>query len=263
MKAKIKAIISAATATAVFSVGAITAAAYTKDEQATVYESAIVSDKFVRQENGLTPFEEAILKGEPIYDGRRSCFGEGVVEYDAAQTASVLKTSISLDKVFGSEDGGYQLWSGTFTTDDVAAFSARFTDPDYFSCQTANKNASMTAIDNYSGNYKNVSVRLVYLENGKKVVKFNSGDGVSKTVSTKVNYSGNGELVEAAYYFYLHSGTGETSAYYEVASVHVVDKGYSETSLYQQETYSGRIGGYTYVSADEMQSSVAVPFEEE
>lgn len=257
MKTKIKAVISAATVAAVLSVGAITAAAYSEDEQTPVYEA------LVRQENGLTPFEEAILKGEPIYDGRESCFGEGVVEYDAMDTYSLQKTSISLDKVFGREDGGYQLWTGTFTTDDVAAFSAKFTEPECFSCQTANKKGSMTATSDYSGNYKEVLMRLVYIEDGERVVKITSNEGVSKTLSAKVDYSGKGELVEAAYYFYVHSGSGAGSSYYEVASVHVVDKDYSETSLYQQESYAGRIGGYTYVTAAEMEQYAAdVIFEE-
>ncbi len=200
--------------------------------------------------NGLTEFEEAILRGEVPPDPIRALNdpnykpGEETVYFDVSPASSTL----TLQKVHGSEDGSYTLWSGTFTTSDVSKFASSFDDPQSFTCCCDNTTAEITGKLGFYYNYKEVSENLTYLNNGEKKVVTASDHGTAKTLTAAAN-AGSGELVEATYFYYLYKGTEFQSGLYEVAVVHVVDSSYAESDLYKQNSYADRIGGYPYIDS--------------
>lgn len=257
MKTKFKAIISAATAAAViFSVGGIATAAM--QSRHSEEEIAHMAAAELRDEAGWTEaFNEALLEGKRPTDpviALRNGTGETGDEIMPAylESASGKDTDVKLTLVHDNSDGGYILWSGRFIVDDVSSFAALFTQPESMNCVVGEGTVGELEYKNgYSVNFKKLMGNYTYLENDKRVVHYDTQEGVGQIPEVKYSYTGSGKLVEKALYFYMYRGDS-TSGYYEVAVVHVVDKDYAQSAEYAALPYGGIIDSYTYVSPAEI-----------
>ncbi len=269
MSLKFKSIIGAAVAAAL-SVGVVASAAAARQRSINFKEND--SPEFraaveLRESPGWwESFEEALLEGrsptDPVHASYRP---EVAIRSDDEilpiflDTASALSDGSDLELVHDDRDGGYNLWSGRFVVDDVSDFTAAFLGPDRMDCLVHNDASGELAYKvGYSVNYKSLSGKFIYLENGKRIVKSDFADGYNDILKIDSEYSGSGKLVEKVFYFYLYRG-GAASALFDAAVVHVVDKDYAQTAEYAALPYGDLIDCYTYIDTDEL--SAAVPEE--
>ncbi len=252
MSLKIKAIAGVAVAAAL----AFSTAAYAVTEEQNIFlgeadkameqrqaerdariEQGLLDEEAERADNGLTEFEEAILRGESPYDFRNPEYekqiasGE-ILRFDNTPRSADESGDYSLSLIHDLEEG-YRLWAGSFRVPSVSGFVKAY-NAECFDCTCGGgKSASMKSKDPYYGNFKRVSVRLTFLKDGKVNYVNDFATGNEQKISLS-GLSGKGELVGAAYYFYLHSGMTQSSALYEVVSVNVVDDNFVETALYKE-----------------------------
>ncbi len=209
-------------------------------------------------------FEEALLEGksptDPVYASYRP---ETAVRSDDEilpiflDTAPTVSDGSDLELVHDDRDGGYNLWSGRFVVDDVSGFTAAFLESDRMDCMVHNDASGELAYKvGYSVNYKSLYGKFTYLENGKRVVRRDFADGYKDILKIDSGYSGSGKLVEKAFFFNLHSGDA-SSALYDAAVIHVVDKDYAQTAEYAALPYGGIIDCYTYVKTSELPEAVS------
>ncbi len=252
MSLKIKAIAGAAAA----AVLAFSTAAYAVSEGQSVFlgktdkeaeqiraeldaeiEQRLLDEKAERADNGLTEFEEALMRGECPYDFRSYDYDTQIASgeihrFDNTPRSADESGCDPFKRIHGLEEGGYYLWSGSFRVPSVSEFVKTYS-TNFFDCTCDGKSASMSSDDGFDENFKEVTVRLTFLKDGKVnyVSDFTEGTGKNITLS---DLSGNGELVGAAYYFYLHVGSAQNTPLYEVAYVNVVDDNFVETALYKE-----------------------------
>lgn len=275
MKIKSKAILSAVAAAALTAGIVFNASASTTDAQSE--ELSYVTED--ASYDGLTEFEEALLRGESPHDpnclqcgkpnGHPKPVDNGksyqVITNPPAQTNG----DVTLTLIHGDVEDGektYTLWGGRFTCDDIKAFTANFTSPDTFTCRVyeelfpaSGKSApagSITGKNNYLGNYKEAHTELTYLDSsGKRIVKSKISKGTNKTISAYCD-SCDETLVEVKYFFYMRNGTGSGSELLEVAMVHIVDKTYSASAAYAENSYADMIDQYTFIDTDMLSENV-------
>ncbi len=266
MSVKIQAIVGAAVAAAL-SAGVVASAAAAG--QKIIEFSENDSPEFraaaeLRESPGWwESFEDALLEGrsptDPVHASYRP---EVAIRSDDEilpiflDTASALGDGYDLEPVHDDRDSGYNLWSGRFVVDDVSDFTAAFLEPDRMDCLVHSDASGELAYKvGYSVNYKSLSGKFTYLENGKRVVERYFADGYNDILKIDSEYSGSGKLVEKALCFCLHSGDA-SSALYDVVVVHVVDKDYARTAEYAALPYGGIIGCYTYVETSGLPEAV-------
>lgn len=273
MKTKFK-LLTCAIAAAVLSTGAVVAAATIPEP---TYSGFIFSDsswtltakdkaRSEAAELRSTPewrdaFQEALLEGkspvDPVYAAYKEVIDSGDIMPIYLDPVSPASTGIKLELVHDDRgDNSYNLWSGRFIVPDVNEFVSTFYEPKTFGCGfDNNKNkqiaAEMKGSDAYSGNYKSVYVKGIYDKDGERYTQTAENNGTSKIVCANFKDSG-GKLVEGAYYFYLHKGTGFGPEYMDVVVIHVVDKDYAASEEYAAKPYSGIINHYTYVDTESM-----------
>ncbi len=198
----------------------------------------LLDEEAERADNGLTAFEEAILRGESPYDFRNADYdkqtasGE-IIRFDNTPKFADSASGCEITPVHGMEGGGYYLWTGNFRVPSVSEFVKTYS-ANYFDCTCSEKSAGMTATGGFAGNYKTMSVRLTFLKDGKTNYVSDRADWTQGTVALNDLSCGEGELVAATYYFCLHAGTGQNAPLYEVVSVNVVDDDFAETALYKE-----------------------------
>lgn len=216
-------------------------------------------------------FQEALLEGKSPVDPVRAVCEEvtdsGEIMPVYLDPASPASTDIKLELVYDASENGYNLWSGRFIVSEVRSFASVFYEPKTFGCDFDNNYkdgqvvAEIKSRDDYILNYKSVVVKGIYDKGGERYTKTAENDGNSQVVNAYIKDSGGGRLVEGAYYFYLHDGSGSGSNYKDVAVIHVVDKDYAASAEYAAKPYAGLIDHYTYVDTENM--GVASPINEE
>lgn len=195
----------------------------------------LLDEEAERADNGLTAFEEAILRGESPYDFRNADYDKQIASGEIIRfdNSAVVSDDYKLTLVHGAEDG-YILWAGTFRVPSVSEFSHTFNDMNYFTVSCNAESATMNIDSNFNGNYKEVSMRRTFLKNGSVSYVTKNSDSTGNTVSVTNTQSDGGELVETTYYFYLYAGSTQSSPLYEVVSIHIVDDNFVETALYKE-----------------------------
>lgn len=216
-------------------------------------------------------FQEALLEGkspvDPVYAANKEVTDSGEIMPVYLEPASPTSSGIKLELVHDDRgDNSYNLWSGRFIVSDVRGFAGTFFEPETFGCGFDNNYTNGRAVavmkgrPAYSGNYKSVVVKGIYDKDGERYTEMAENNGTSQVVSAVLKDSG-GKLVEGAYYFYLHDGTGSGSNYEDVVVIHVVDKDYAASAEYAAKPYAGLIDHYTYVDTENI--SVAPPINAE
>ncbi len=264
------AVLSTGAIAAVLSTGAAAAASTNSGFIFTDSSPILTAEDKVRMEAAelrSTPewrdaFQEALLEGkspvDPVCAADKEVIDIGKIMPVYLEPASSVFTDIKLELVH--DDSGnysYNLWSGRFIVPDVRGFAGTFYGPETFGCGFDNnyKNGRAVAVmkgrPDYSRNYKSAYVKEIYNKDRERYTEMAENNGTTQVVSAVLNGSG-GELVEGAYYFYLHDGTGSGSEYNDVVVIHVVDKDYAASSEYAAKPYAGLIDHYTYVDTGNM-----------
>lgn len=270
MQVKFKAIMCAAAA--VLSVGiassAVAADAPLALDKEAAYEAAYGAAVTLREDpEWIEAFQLALLEGKSPIDPVHAAFwGIDMNEendeimpayFEQAAPASTDATKIELTLVHDDQGGtGYNLWSGRFVVDDVYSFANKFTDPYTMDCEIRSGTfGRLTYKRDLSVNYKKLIGQYYYMEGGKKVGDHDTSEGTGTISDVVSTYSGSGNLIEKAFYFYLYRG-GSKSEYYDVVVIHVVDKEYAGTEEYAALPYGSLIGSYTYVDVNELSEVV-------
>ncbi len=200
-------------------------------------EQRLLVEEAERADNGLTEFEEALMRGECPYDFRSYDYDTQIASGEIHRFDNTPRSADESGyypfKLIHGIGEGYYLWSGSFRVPSVSKFVETYSTNSFDCTCDGGKSASMSSKDGYNGNFKEVTVRLTFLKDGKVnyVSDFTEGTGKNITLS---DLSGNGELVGAAYYFYLHVGSAQNTPLHEVAYVNVVDDNFVETALYKE-----------------------------
>lgn len=187
-----------------------------------------------RAKDGLTGFEEALMRGESPCDPRGFDYDEltasgKTIHFDVTPVSA---ESYRLNRIHGLEEG-YILYAGSFRVPSVSQFNYTFTDTGSFDCTCDGTTGEMSKIAAYTQNYAQIIMTLTYLKDGEISTVTSSARGNAEPLTLNAK-TGKGELVEAKYYFYLNSGSGENAALYEVAYVDIVDDNYIATGLYDK-----------------------------
>ncbi len=207
-------------------------------------------------------FEEALLEGkspvDPVYAANEEVTDSGEIMSAYLDPASPASSEIKLELIHDNKgEYSYNLWSGRFIVPDVRGFASTFYEPETFGCGFDNNYngarvlAEMKSTSDYIWNYKSVHVKGYYYKNGEKYGKTAVDEDTTQVVRAYFTDPGD-KLVEGAYYFYLHNGSGSGSEYMDVVVIHVVDKDYAASSEYAAKPYAGLIDHYTYVDTGNM-----------
>ncbi len=260
MSLKIKAIVGTAVAAAL-SAGVIASAAVAEQP----IEFGEIDDPEFRAAVELyespdcwKAFEEALLEGKSPTDPIRAVYSPECAVRDDGEIlpvfldpVSVQGTETGLTLKHDASEGGYNLWYARIVTEDANNFARTFVNPHTMNC-AVHTGASGTLLhkNSHDVNFKRLSGKFTYLEDGEAVTKYDFVDGYGTLPTLNYRYPGSGELVEKTLYYYVYEGN-EGSPILDAVLIHIVSEKYANSAEYAALPYGDLIDCYTYVESSE------------
>ncbi len=206
---------------------------------------SIHPDDTIVGEDGLTDRERELE--DIINNGKKpaSVTEQYKDELDAILAARESDVTLTL-----VQSTPYVLWSGRNIYEGLVGQVVRYNSPTYFSIKNApGDSVEMNAKSDYKGRFKSLTVYYTYKNNSTGEIKKTKASKEG-TGSLTVNPSSvsNSTLVEVACYFNVYKGDTTNTEFDEVAVVHLVDKAYSQSAQYAENSYAFMIDQYTYIA---------------